>query len=136
MKMTVAQLYEAMNALTTISNTPRMIPAMAKYQLARMHDALEPTYEAYETKRIALVQTHGSEQFSDPEKTKSLGWGIAPNTPGFEAYVAEWKEVVKETIEINVKPITLTMLGNDPKGIEFSEFKQLGDLVVHTIPED
>ena len=135
MQMTVAQLYEAMNALTTISNTPRMIPAMAKYQLARMHDALEPTYEAYETKRIALVQTHGSEQFSDPEKTKSLGWGIAPNTPGFEAYVAEWKEVVKETIEINVKPITLTMLGNDPRGIEAGECKMLEPFIDDNVPE-
>ena len=136
MQMTVAQLYDAMNALTTISNTPRMIPTIAKYALARMHDALEPTYEAYETKRIALVQTHGSEQFADPEKTKLLGWGIAPNTPGFEAYVKEWKVVTQEVLEINVKPITLHMLGNDPKGIEVAEFKQLGDLVVNNIPEE
>lgn len=136
MKMTIAQLYEAMNALTTISKTPRMIPTIAKFKLARMHDALEPTYEAYETKRIALVQTHGSEQFADPEKTKSLGWGLAPNTPGFEAYVKEWTAVTQEVVEITVNPITLQMLGNDPKGIEVAEFKQLGDLVVNNSPED
>jgi hypothetical protein len=136
MQLTVAQLYEAVNALVTIGNTPRMIPGMAKYKLARMHDALEPTHDAYEAKRIALVQKHGSEQFSDPEKTKSLGWGLAPNTPGFEAYVTEWKAVTKEVVEINVTPITLTMLGNDPKGLEVVEYKQLGGLVVDNLSEE
>jgi hypothetical protein len=132
MKMTVLQLYDAVNALVSISNQPRMIPTMAKYKLARMHDALEPTYNIYEKQRIELVRQHGSEQFADPEKTKSLGFGVQPGTPGFDAYVKEWTAVCQQEVDINVKPITLQMLGDDPKGVELSEFKQLGDLVVDT----
>lgn len=135
MKMTVEQLCDAVNALVVISNTPRMIPAIAKYKLARMHDALDPVFQTYEAKRIELVRTHGSEQFADPEKTRSLGWGVHPGTPEFDAYVAAWKAIAKEEVEINVKPIALHMLGNDPKGIEMVEFKQLGNLVIDTEAE-
>lgn len=131
MRMTVNQLYDIVNALVAISNQPRMIPAMAKFKLAKMHDALEPFHEDYERKRIALVQTHGQETFADPEtKQKSMGWSVIPGTPGFEKYIEEWGMLTKEEIEVNVKPITLQMLGNDPKGIELIEFKQMGALIV------
>lgn len=131
MKLTVAQIYDAVNALIAICNTPRVIPAMAKYKLARMHDALEPTWDAYEKKRQALVMKYGEEKFQDPEtKLKSFGWGVDPKSENGKAYAAEWGAMLEESHEINVTPITMTMLGDDPKGIEFVEFKQLAGLIV------
>jgi hypothetical protein len=136
MKFTVAQLYDAVNALINIANRPRVIPSMASYKLARMHDTLEPHFARYEQQRIALVQKHGSEQFADPEKTKSLGWGVQPGTDAFKAYADEWGAITKQELEIEVKPITTTMLGNDPKGLEMTDYKQLGGLVIDNIPEE
>lgn len=137
MKMTVEQLYEATNALVAIANKPRKICAMAKYKLARMHDALEPFFEAYEKERIALIQQYGQETFADPETKKiSTGWTVPMGTENWTKYSAIWDETRKKEIEINVKPITLTMLGDDVAGIEMAEFKQLGDLVLDDTPEE
>lgn len=136
MKLTGAQVYDATMALTDIANTNRVVPSMANFKLARMHDALEPAFKQIEAERIAAVQAHGSEKFADPEKTQSMGWGVAKSDAGYQAYIDAWADIQAKEFDVKITPITTTMLGNDPKGLTLMEFKMLGQLAVDNTEEE
>jgi hypothetical protein len=129
MKLTAGQIYDAVTGLNEIANNRRVVPQLANFHLARIHDALEPSYTALEKERNGIVMALGSEKFSDPEKTKPIGWGLTDTEPNFKLYVEQWLEIRAREMDVNVKPITLFALGNDPKGVQLSEFKLLGPLV-------
>jgi hypothetical protein len=134
MKLTAGQVYDMTIGLVKIMEGHRAIPQIAKFRLARMHDALEPEAKRIEAARMALVQTHGSEQFEDEAHTISQGWGIQPNSPASMAYHAAWEALRAEVLDVTVQPITLVALGDDPNGLETSEFKMLGPLIVDNTP--
>ena len=135
MQLTVGEIYDAVQALIRIEQSKRMIPQIAKFRLARMHDRLEPLYKAIETRHAALHQELGSEQFN--EQKESLGWGIREGTDAHVAYLERWQVVRAEPVEVKISPITLESLGDDPKGLEVLDFKMLGKLVysTHDVPE-
>lgn len=131
MILTGEQIVNAMNALVTIGTRQScLIPGMAKFALAKMHDRLLSTYTDLMKKQQELVQMYGEELFSDPEKTKPTGqWGIKDETKKAE-YEKAWGEVAKVEFDLPLlTPISLAMCGNDPRGLEMRDFVLLGPLV-------
>lgn len=131
MILTGEQIVNAMNALVSIGTRQLcLIPSMAKFALAKQHDHLMPTYTDLMKKQQELIQIYGEELFSDPEKTKPTGqWGIKDEVKK-AAYEKEWGEIGK--VEFNLPlltPISTSMLGNDPRGLEMRDFVLLGPLV-------
>lgn len=131
MILTAEQIVNAMNALVTIGTRQVcLIPGMAKFALAKQHDHLLPSYTDVMKKQQELIQMYGEELFSDPEKTKPTGqWGIKDDVKKAE-YEKAWGEIAK--VEFNLPlltPISASMLGNDPRGLEMRDFVLLGPLV-------
>jgi hypothetical protein len=137
MRITAGQLYDAVHGLNSIldAQRPRMIPQVGKFRLAKLHTILERHYVLIEAQRAAIVQKLGHEVFTDEAKTKSGGWSVEPGTPPFDQYIKEWNAVREQELEVDVKPITLTMLGNDPRGIEAGECKMLEPFIDDNVPE-
>lgn len=130
MRMNAGQIHDAASAIGDISERPRVIPQIAKFKLARMHQALRKDFVAIELERAALVQTHGEMKYKDEAKTQSIGWGLFENDEGFKGYIKDWNVIRERMYDVNITPITLQMLGNDPKGLEVDEFARLGPLVI------
>lgn len=131
MILTGEQIVNAMNALVTIGTRQTcLIPSMAKFLLAKLHDELLPTYKELMRKQQELIQRHGEELFSDAEKTKPTGeWGIKDVTKKAE-YDKAWEEIAKVELTFPLLiPIPVTMFGNDPRGLEMRDFVLLGPLV-------
>lgn len=132
MKLTAGEVYDAQTAIAAIINRPRQIPQIAKYRFARLYSALAPACDIMDAKRGEIMQRLGSEIFADDAKTQSKGWGVIPGTPAAEAYVKELDVIRAEVLEVNVEPITLESLGNEIRGIEADEFKNLGPFIVES----
>lgn len=129
--LTNGQVHDAVRTIKQIADRPRVIPQIAKFKLARMHDVLAPAFTAIEIQRQQLVQTHGSMQYKDEAKTQALGWGLFEKDPGFLQFIKDWEALRAQPAgEFKITPITLQMLGNDPKGLEVEEFGMMGVLVV------
>lgn len=131
MKLTGEQIVNAMNALVSIGLRPScLIPGMAKFALAKMHDRLQPIYTDLMKKQQELVQTYGEELFTDPEQTKPTGqWGIKDEEKKVE-YEKAWAAVSNVEFDIPLlTPISLHMLGNETRGLEMKDFVLLGPLV-------
>jgi hypothetical protein len=137
MKLTTGRIHDAIKAIVDISNRQAAIPMLAKYRFKVLHDRLDPVFQTIEVERVKLVQQFGEEKFSDVEKTKSLGWGLFPSDPKFQEYLTAWNAMREQEFTVPVTPIPLAMLGNDPKGgIEISEFKMLGELIVDNMAQE
>jgi len=125
MKLTTGNVYDAHFALRAIVNTKRVLPQIAKYRLARMAKAIASEFTHLEEVRVALVKELGAPVADD--KGVETGWQVP--TEKMEEYMKRWNEVRAQVIEVNVEPIYLFALGDDPDGIETKEFDMLGDLV-------
>lgn len=132
MILTYGQIHDARRGLTMIVLDPkkRNIPTLAKFKLARLHDALDKLFGPLEEHRIALIHKYGEEQFADEAKTISTGWQLGPNTAQYKAFENEWEEFRAQTADVPVLPITLASFGDVTDGVEAGEFKLLGPLVV------
>jgi len=130
MKMRGIEVYEATETLAGIINTPRNIPQTAKYRISRMHAALEPEYRRLYGEKTTLIREFGEEVFADEAKTQPTGWGIPDNPEARAVYLAAWNAILAVECEIDVQPMTLASLGNDPQGIEAAEFGRLVKLIV------
>ena len=131
MILTGEQIVNAMNALVAIGTRPAcLIPGMAKFALAKQHERLLPTYTELMKKQQELVQMYGEELFADPEKTKPTGqWGIKDETKKKE-YEQAWNAVTQVEFDLPLlTPVSLVMIGNDPRGLEMKDFVLLGPLV-------
>lgn len=131
MILTGEQIVNAMNALVAIGTRPAcLIPGMAKFALAKQHDRLLPIYTDLMKKQQELVQMYGEELFADPEKTKPTGqWGIKDDAKKKE-YEQAWNAVTQVEFDLPLlTPISLEMIGNDPRGLEMKDFVLLGPLV-------
>jgi hypothetical protein len=132
MKMTGRELYDRTVTLAGIINRPRNLPQTAKYRIARLHAALEPEYKLLEVERVKLVEELGEQMYADEAKTQPTGWTIPETTPPsaqMVEYKMRWNTILNEELDVNVQPLTLTMLGNETGGIEADEFIRLGELV-------
>lgn len=134
MKLTYGDIHQAFRGANMLVGRKPDICTLAKFKIARIHDALEPLFKKTEQYRLELVQKHGQEQFADEEKKISAGWAIEQGSPAQAAFEQEWETFCTQTDEVSVTPISLGLLGNSEKGVEALEFKLLGPLVVE--PED
>jgi hypothetical protein len=83
---------------------------------------------------MALIQTYGGKK-TNPQ-TGQEQWGLFPTDENFPKYLEEWKVLCEEgPVEINIKPMTLQMFGQDTKGIQLQELIWLGQLVIDTEKE-
>ena len=130
MKLTYGQIHQAFRGANMIVGRKAEIPSMAKFKLARIHDALEAPFKKIDEYRLALVQKHGKEMFADEAKTISQGWGIEQGSEAQTLFEKEWEEFCTQIEDVTVTPISTHMIGNSEKGIEALEFKLLGPLVV------
>jgi len=129
MKLTYGEIHCARRGATMAMGGKRNIPTLAKFRLARLHDALEALFKPIEEYRIGLVQKYGSEAFHDEAKTLSAGWQIGENTEAYKLFEKDWEEFCKQEAEVAVVPIPLAMFGDGADGLEMLEFKLLGPLV-------
>ena len=131
MLLTAGQIYDATVTLTRMMNRSVAVPQMAKFKLARMHDALNKVYSVIEEQRIMAVQHHGEEIFADEAKTISKGWSVGEEgTPRFKAYMEAWDAIRAQNHDVNITPITLQSLGEMENGPEAADYKFLGPLVI------
>jgi hypothetical protein len=130
MNLTYGEIHCARRGANMVLGGKRNLPMIAKFKLARIHDALDKVFGPLEEYRIGLVQKYGEERFADEEKKVSLGWQIAEGSENYKLFEKDWDEFCKQTMDVTVTPITLTMLGESNDGLETLEFKLLGPLVV------
>lgn len=130
MNLTYGEIHCARRGANMLLGGKRNIPQIAKFKLARIHDALDKVFGPLEEYRMGLVQKYGTEQFADEEKKISMGWQIGENTDAYKAFEKDWEAFCAQIMDVTVTPITLTMLGDATDGIEALEFKLLGPLVV------
>ena len=130
MNLTYGEIHCARRGANMVLGGKRNIPQIAKFKLARIHDALDKVFGPLEEYRIGLVQKYGHERFADEEKKVSLGWQIEENSEQYKQFEKDWEEFCKQTMDVTVTPVTLTMLGEASDGLEAVEFKLLGPLVV------
>jgi hypothetical protein len=130
MNLTYGEIHCARRGANMVLGGKRNIPQIAKFKLARIHDALDKVFVPLEEYRIGLVQKYGQEKFADEAKTVSLGWQIEENSDAYKAFEKDWEEFCTQTMDVTVTPITITMLGDASDGLEALEFKLLGPLVI------
>lgn len=132
MNVSKGELYDAVVALFQIINRPRLIPQMAKYRIAKLHEALIPLQKPIEAAQQDLIQKYGSEKFHDEAKTQPAGWAISPEDANFKTFLTELNAMRVERVDLpaGIEPIRLCMLGDDPRGVEASEFAMLGPFIV------
>lgn len=130
MILTYGQIHCGYRGANMLMGGKRNIPSMAKFKIARLHDALEKAFQPIEEHRISLVHKYGSEQFADEAKTISAGWQLGENTDAYKEFAKEWEEFCNQTMDVTVTPITLASFGDGETGIEVLEFKLLGPLVI------
>ena len=129
MNLTNGEIWTASVALGQLGRRHLEIPQLGKYRLSRLEKDLAKTYAGIEARRIALIQAHGSESFSDETKTLSQGWTVQQGTEGHKAYVAAWDALCAESQDVEVSPIPLTALGDSPNALEFGEISALDRLL-------
>lgn len=123
---TLGRMHEAAIALARIMNTPRVLPHLAKFKLAKIHETIFPIAERAEKRRYELVHELGEEKKN--EQGVSQGWALKDEHK--EEYDRRWKEVCDEPVVVKTTPIKLQMLGDAAEnGLEVGEFRMLGPLI-------
>jgi hypothetical protein len=121
MRLTIAQVFSAMQALDAIIREKRAMPQLGKYRLARMHAKLLPEFVAANARRDGLITKYGRPrddgQFAvPPDRMAELN--------------AEWEPIAEAYVGVDVEPIRLADLGDQVNGaLEAIELLLLGDLV-------
>lgn len=126
MKLKVQHLMDSMLVVTNIINRQAPMPQRGKYLLARMHQKLLPEYTIIDARRDAMIK-----EYDTPDDVRPGEFKVPDDK--MPEFIAAWKVVADEEIEVDVQPMPLTALcmPNATEGlIEASEFITLGDLVV------
>lgn len=141
MKLKVQHVMDATIALTNIINRQCSMPQRGKYLLARMHTKLKVEFDVMDARRDEMIKA-----YNNPKTTTLVGEAGATIITQIEGqwqvpdekmseYVAAWKEIGDQIIDVDVQPIPLLALcmpdGTDGL-IEAAEFITLGELVVDT----
>lgn len=143
MKLKVEHVFEAMVTLTRIIRENRQLPQKGSFYLARMHSKLYGDFQVISAQRDEIIASFGvHQQIPDPtwdRKKDPLGTAPLIDGPGFmipehlqAAFVAKWKPLADEEIEVDVQPIPLSALDFGPTvpgTISALELSILGELV-------
>lgn len=129
MKLTALNVYDATVALANIIDTPRVIPQTAKYRISRMYADLLPSFNLLSAERTKFIHELGVPTYAEGQEGGTpTGWSV-PDGDAREQYTVKWNALLATEVEVNVTPITLMSLGDDPRGVEAKEFAMLGVLV-------
>lgn len=126
MKLTIQQVYGAMQALDAIIRDKRPMPQLGKYRLARLHAKLAPEFTWANAQRDELIRKHG-------ETMQDGQFGVPPER--MAAFLDEWDPIATALVDVDVEPVCLGDLAlgppDDPANgaVEASELVLLGDLV-------
>lgn len=146
MKLKVEHIFEAMVTLSQIIRDERHLPLKGNYHLARLHAKLLPDFQVISTKRDEIIKSFDVHQkIPDPtfvwDRTQDPMQQNIPmiDGPGYiitpelqEAFIAQWKPLGEEEIEIDLQPIPLASLDLGQTtigGITARELSILGELV-------
>lgn len=116
MMLKVQTVFDATQVLATIINENRHMPTKGKYRVARMHAKLFPEFTTANDQRSEKILSYEHRNEADQ-----------PSVPDdkMPEFIAWWKEVASEEIEVNVEPIPIDLLDN----ISYAEFQTLAELV-------
>ena len=140
MKLKVQHVMDATLALTNIINRQCPMPQRGKYLIARMHGKLLPEFKTIDARRDEMIKAYNTERV-DEKVDEVSGATIRTVVEGermvppdkMPEFLAAWKVIGDEEIEVDVQPLPLTALcmPNGTEGlIEAAEFITLGELVV------
>jgi hypothetical protein len=134
MKLKVGHVFEAMFVLTKIVNENRPLPQKGTYRLARMHAKLTPEFQTISARRDALITAYDYKApLNDSDNGMSFlsdQFSVPPDK--MPEFLAAWKDLAAEEIEVDVEPVPLAQLdlGDAVAGcIQASELITLGELV-------
>lgn len=124
MKLKVDQVFEAMVTLTQIIRDKRKLPLRGSYHLARLHAKLQPDFEVISAKRDEVIKSFGvHNKIRDPRIDPLEYPAAVPMVDGPDfivppelqgEFVAKWKVIGDEEIEIDVQPVSLDSLDLGP----------------------
>lgn len=124
MKLTAGEIVDAMDGLKQIATRSGVIlPPMAKFKLSKMLNILEPFYIPLAAQRFTLCKELG-------EPHPNGGWGVNPSSDKYPEYLESWRTMRDVVHEVKITPLTTTMLGDSPQGLEVGEYNMLGPLVI------
>lgn len=130
MELTALQVYEAAPVVARIINEKRPLPQKGSYRMARLYNALKPEYDTINQRRDALISAYDyrAPTWDGPEGSEPP-LSVPPDKIG--EFLAAWKEIAEEKIEVPVQPVPLEqlILADVPGSIEAAEFIALGPLV-------
>ena len=144
MKLTVQHVFDATPILANIMRENRPLPSKGKYRIARMHRKLEAEWNLIAERYNALVKAYDYTRLVMPDGTRVPpgtleASGTPPDAVAQQAvpddkmpeFLAAWKELAAEEIEVTIEPIPLDQLCIDGEegGISIAEFSVLADLV-------
>lgn len=101
MKLTIAQVFNAVTALHAIITDKRPMPQVGKYRLARVHSLLLPEYLVASAQRDELIRKHG---------VPREGGGFIVPDENLAAFTADWEPIATTVVDIDVEPVPLSRL--------------------------
>ena len=140
MKLTVQHVFDATPILANIMRENRPLPSKGKYRIARIHRKLEAEWNLIAERYNALVKgydyqrpTINGERVTDEQAKDAANVEMQQAVPDdkMPEFLAAWKELAAEEIDVAIEPIPLDQLCIDGEegGISIAEFSVLADLV-------
>ena len=140
MKLTIQHIFDATPVLNGIKNDNRPIPAKGKYRISRMLRAIQPEWELIAERYNVMVRAYGHKRplidgrrVTEEEASTHADVVMQDAVPDdkWEEFVAAWKVVGAEEVEVAVEPIPLDQLCIDGRedGITIAELSVLDTLV-------
>lgn len=141
MKLTIQHVFDATPVLAAIMRENRPLPSKGKYRIARMHRKMEVEWKTIAERYNAMVKAYehqrpmiGGLQVEPTEwNLKDPGCVMQDAVPDdkLAEFMAQWKELAAEEIEVAVEPIPIDQLclEGEVGSISAAEFSTLDTLV-------
>jgi hypothetical protein len=95
MKLTNLEIWTANIPLQQLNQ--QKFPVRVSYALAKLAQKLNEQVKIIDEVRQGLVKKHGEKDEKTGQPT------IQPNTPAMEAFSAEWVDLLKQEVEVDIK---------------------------------
>ena len=141
MKLTVQQVFDITPLLAKIKEENRPLPSKGKYRIARLHRKMEAEWNTIAERYNAMIKTYDHKRpmingvvvEATEENLQNPGVVMQDAVPDdkMPEFLAKWKDLAAEEIEVAVEPIPLDQLCIDGAegGISIAEFSVLDKLV-------
>ena len=140
MKLTVQQVFDITPLLAKIKEENRPLPSKGKYRIARLHRKMEAEWNTIAERYNAMIKTYDHKRpmidgkvvtVEEAEGAANVVMQDAVPDDKMPEFLAKWKDLAAEEIEVAVEPIPLDQLCIDGAegGISIAEFSVLDKLV-------